>query len=133
MNFFRRCATILAGYLAAATAGLIVPAGFIFIGFPDSIGLSTITTAIWGIASLILMVGGTLLVPALFVIAICEALRIRNLFAYLTLGVAVAAGLTMYTIGLSNAGDLFNLIVSIATGIVAGFIYWRIAGRNAGE
>jgi hypothetical protein len=133
MNFFRRCVTILAGYVAAATAGLIVPAGFIFIGLPDKITLSGVTAAIWGIASLILIIGGPLLVPALFVIAICEAFRIRNLFAYLMFSVFVAVALTIYTIGLGNAGDMFNLIVSVLTGVVAGFIYWRIAGRNAGE
>jgi hypothetical protein len=79
-----------------------------------------------------LLVGGSLLVPTLLVIAICEALRIRNLFAYLTLGAVVAVALTIFMIGLSNAGD-FKLIVSAVTGVVAGFIYWRIAGRNAGE
>jgi hypothetical protein len=40
--------------------------------------------------------------------------------------------LTIYTIGLSSAGDLFNLIVITVTSIAAGFIYWRIAGRSAG-
>jgi hypothetical protein len=134
MNFLRRFATILAGYLAAAAVGLIIPAGFIFIGFPDTNSLSVLgtTAAVSGIVSVILLVGGSLLIPALFVIAICEVLCIRNIFAYMTFGLVVAATLTIYTIGLSNAGDLFNLIVMIVTGVVAGFIYWRIAGRNAG-
>jgi hypothetical protein len=54
------------------------------------------------------------------------------MFAYLTLGAVVAVTLTIFMIGLSNAGE-FKLIVSAVTGVVAGFIYWRIAGRNAGE
>lgn len=77
------------------------------------------------------MVVGSLLIPALFVIAICEMLRFLNMFAYTTFGIVVAATLTIYTIGLSNDG-LFNLIIMIVTEGVAGFIYWRIAGRNAG-
>jgi hypothetical protein len=133
MNFFRRCVTILAGYVAAATAGLIVPAGFIFIGIPDKITLSGVIAGIWEIASFILIIGGPLLVPALFVIGICEAFRIRNVFAYLTLSVFVAVALTIYAIGLGSAGDMFNLLVSVLTGVVAGFIYWWIAGRTAGE
>jgi hypothetical protein len=134
MIFLRRFATILTGYFAAAAAGLIVPAGFIFIGFPDTNSLSVLgtTAAVSGIFSIILMVAGSLLIPALFVIAICEMLRIRNMFAYMTFGLVVAATLTIYTIGLSNGGDLFNLIIMIVTGVVAGFIYWRIAGRSAG-
>jgi hypothetical protein len=132
MIFLRRFATILAGYFAAASVGLIVPAGFIFIGFPDTNSLSVLgtTAAVSGVVSVILVVGGSLLIPALLVIAICEVLRIRNMFAYMTFGLVVAATLTIYTIGLSR--DLFNLIVMTVTGIVAGFIYWRIAGRNAG-
>ena len=132
MNFLRRCGTILAGYFAAATAAFMVPAGFFFFGFPDNISPSDMPDAIRGVALIMLLVGGSLLVPTLFVIAICEALRIRNLFAYLTLGAVVAVTLTIFMIGLSNAGE-FKLIVSAVTGVVAGFIYWRIAGRNAGE
>jgi hypothetical protein len=133
MNFLRRCSTILAGHFAAATAAFMVPAGFFFFGFPDNISLSDTPDAIRGVAFLMLLVGGSLLVPTLFVIAICETLRIRNMFAYLTLGAVVAVALTIITIGLSNAGNLFHLIVSVVTGVVAGFIYRRIAGRHAGE
>jgi hypothetical protein len=132
MNFFHRCATILVGYFAAATAAFMVPAGFFFFGFPDNISSSDMPDAIRGVALIMLLVGGSLLVPTLFVIAICEALRIRNMFAYLTLGAVIAVALMIVMIGLSNAGDLHKLLVSAGTGVVAGFIYWRIAGRNAG-
>jgi hypothetical protein len=134
MNLVRRCAIIFAGYAAAATAGLIVPAGFIFIGFPDrnSLTLSGIAAALSGIVYLIVLVGGSLLIPALFVIAICEALRIRNVLAYVTFGVLVAGLLAIYAIGMSNFADLFNLAISTITGAVAGLVYWRIAGRTAG-
>jgi hypothetical protein len=134
MIFLSRFATILAGYFVAASVALIVTAGFIFIGFPDTNSLSVLdtTTAVSGIVSVIIVVGGSLLIPALFVIAICEVLRIRNMFAYMTLGLVVAVALANYTIGLSNTGDLFNLIVMTVAGVVAGFIYWRIAGHNGG-
>jgi hypothetical protein len=133
MNLLRRLATILAGYFAAVAAGLIVPAAFIFIGFPDKPSFSHTAVALWGIVSLILTVGGMLLVPALFVIAICEALRIRNLFAYLTFGVFISFSLALYAIGLSNTGDRINIAIAIVIGAAAGLTYWRIAGRNAGR
>jgi len=131
MNFLRRSGTILAGYFAAAMAAFMVPAGFFFFGFPDSISPSDLPDAIRGVALIMLLVGGSLLVPTLLVIAICEALRIRNMFAYLTLGAVIAVALTIFMIGWSNAGE-FKLIVSGVTGVVAGFIYWWIAGRHAG-
>ena len=133
MKFCRRLAVVLAGYIAAAIAGLIVPAGFIFIGFPDKITLSAVTAGIWGLASLILAVAAPLLVPALFVIAVCEVFRVRTKFAYLSFGVVVAVALAIYTIGPNSAGELFTMLIAMVTGVLAGFVYWLIAGRTAGE
>lgn len=81
---------------------------------------------------MMLVVGGALLVPLLFVIAICEALRIRNVLAYLALGAIIDVAVMIFLVGWSKAGGLFHP-VSIGTGVVAGLIYWWIAGRNAGE
>jgi hypothetical protein len=133
MNFFRRCVTILAGYVAAATAAFMVPAYFFFFGFPDNISPSDLPDAIRGVALAMLMVGGALLVPLLFVIAVCEALRIRNMLVYLALGAIVDVAVTIFLVGWGNAGGLFPRPVSIGAGVVAGFIYWWIAGRTAGE
>jgi hypothetical protein len=133
MNLLRRCAIILAGYIAAAAAAFTVPAWFFFFGFPDNISPSDMPDAIRGVALAMLMVGGALLVPTLFVIAICEALRIRNMLAYVTLGAIVDVAVTISLVGWNNAGGLFTHPVSVATGVVAGFIYWWIAGRAAGD
>jgi hypothetical protein len=109
MIFLSRFTTILAGYFAAASLGLIIPADFIFIGFPDTNSLSAPQTprpAVSGIVSVIIVVGRSLLIPALFVIAICEVLCIRNMFAYTTLGLVVAVALAISSIGSSNTGNL---------------------------
>jgi beta-lactamase regulating signal transducer with metallopeptidase domain len=133
MKFLRRLATILAGYFAAAAVGLIVPAGFLFIGFPDKPSLSHTLAALWGIASVILTVGGMLLVPTLFVITILEVLRIRNLFAYLTLGIVVSFLLSIYAVGLRNTSDQTIVAIAVVIGAAAGFTYWRMAGCSAGR
>jgi hypothetical protein len=134
MKYLLRLLKILAGYFTAAAAGLIAPAAFIFIGVPnaDNLNLSSIKMTISVLIFLVFQLGGALLIPALFVIAICEALRIRNILVYTTLGVLVAAGLVTYTIGANNYGELFNIAIAAVTGTIAGFVYWRIAGRNAG-
>jgi hypothetical protein len=133
MTVLRRLATILVGYFAAAAAGLIVPAGFLFIGFPDKPSFSHTMVALWGIVSLILTVGGVLLIPALLVIALCEALRIRRLFAYMAFGILISFSLAIYAIGFRNTSDQINIAIAIAIGAAAGLTYWRIAGRNAGR
>lgn len=133
MNLLRRCATILAGYVAAATAAFLVPAWYFFFGFPDNISAADMPDAIRGVALAMLMVGGALLVPTMLVIAICEWLRIRNMLAYVTIGAIVDIAVTISLVGWNNAGGLFAHPVSIGTGIVAGVIYWWIAGRTAGE
>jgi hypothetical protein len=133
MNFIRRLAIVLAGYFAAASAGLLVPAGFIFIGFPDKPDLLRTVAAVWGIVLVILSVGGILLVPALLVIAVCEVFRIRSLFAYLAFGILVSFSLAVYAIGVNNTSDQVNAAIAVVIGAVAGFTYWRIAGRNAGR
>ena len=132
MNFLRRCVTIFAGYAAAAVAAFTVPAYFFFFGFPDNISPSDLPDAIRGVALMMLVVGGALLVPLLLVIAICEALRIRNVLAYLALGAIIDVAVTIVMVGWSKAGGLFHPL-SIGTGVVAGVIYWWIAGRTAGE
>ena len=68
MNFLRRCATILAGYVAGATAAFMVPTWFFFFGFPDNISPSDMPDAIRGVALGMLLVGGVLLVPTMVVI-----------------------------------------------------------------
>jgi hypothetical protein len=133
MSFFRRCATILAGYVTAALAAFLIPAWFFFFGFPENISPSDLPDAIRGVALMMLVVGGALLVPTLFIVAICEALRIHNIIAYLILGAAIAVAVTITMNGWSNAGSPFNHPISAGTGVVSGFIYWRIAGRTAGE
>jgi hypothetical protein len=132
MNLLRRCATILAGYVAAATAAFLVPAWYFFFGFPDNISAADMPDAIRGVAFAMLMVGGVLLVPTMLVIAICEWLRIRNMLAYVTFGAIVDVAVTISLVGWNGAGGLFAHPVSVGAGIVAGSIYWWIAGRSAG-
>lgn len=77
--------------------------------------------------------------PALLVIVLGEALELRSALYYAAAG-AVVAALAYLSAGswdtLSLSVDGFarrELEVMAGAGIAAGFVYWAIAGRNAGR
>jgi phosphotransferase system glucose/maltose/N-acetylglucosamine-specific IIC component len=85
-------------------------------------------------------VGAIALLPALIVIIITEAARLRNFLFYGVGGALV--GLASYygsdiSVRLENTTDVAPvsnpLQLAAAAGIVGGLIYWLIAGRNAGR
>lgn len=86
------------------------------------------------------MVGAYAFVPAVVLIVIAEAFDIRSIFYYALAGAAI--GLIAYygsnvSVQLEETTDLppvaFGLQLVAASGIIAGFVYWLIAGRRAGR
>ena len=77
--------------------------------------------------------------PTAIAIAIAELMRWRGFTINLVLGglVALVTGLSLYGSirpGVeSNMPSEGTLIVLLATGFIAGFFYWLIAGRSAGK
>jgi hypothetical protein len=85
-------------------------------------------------------VGAVALLPALVVIVIAEAARLRN-FLYYGVGGALV-GLASYfgsdiSVRLENTTDVtpvgHTLQLAAAAGIIGGLVYWVVAGRNAGR
>jgi phosphotransferase system glucose/maltose/N-acetylglucosamine-specific IIC component len=85
-------------------------------------------------------VGAVAMLPALVVIIISEAARLRNFLFYGVGGALV--GLASYygsdiSVRLENTTDVApvgnTLQLAAAAGIVGGVVYWLIAGRNAGR
>ena len=85
-------------------------------------------------------VGAVAFMPALLVIVIAEAARLRN-FLYYGVGGALV-GLASYygtdiSVRLENTTDVTPvanaLQLAAAAGIIGGLVYWLIAGRNAGR
>jgi hypothetical protein len=135
MALVRRLFGTLLGYFAASLA-----AGAILIAFElqewSNAGLNL--PPIWLIVDGFLNISGFLLLPALVLFAITEALYIRAALAYAVLG---ALGLVLLAcfvglIRLEPATHLRDAIVAAimtGAGIVAGIVYWSVAGRNAGS
>jgi hypothetical protein len=85
-------------------------------------------------------VGATAFVPALLLIVVAEALRMRRLLYYGLAGAVV--GLASYfgsdvSFRLESTTDVspvpHPLQLAAAAGIVGGLIYWLLAGRKAGR
>ena len=83
-------------------------------------------------------VSGFALLPAMIVVVITEAFYIRSMLAYAVgggiVGMACYLGLTPFDTDTLQFEGIVRRHLEIMTcaGIVAGFIYWTIAGRNAG-
>jgi hypothetical protein len=140
MALIGRLVVILIGFLVASfAAGLIVIGAVLFPDWSD-MALGPIdpdaVNVIFGIG--FIFVSGFALIPALLVAAITEAFYVRSILVYAVGGAVV--GLVCY-LGLvpfdpetmSFHGIVRrHLEVMTGAGIVAGMVYWMIAGRNAG-
>jgi len=85
-----------------------------------------------------IFISGFALLPAMIVAAITEAFYIRSALAYAVggaiVGLACYLGLVPFDPGTLRFEGIVRRHLEIMTGagIVAGVVYWMIAGRNAG-
>ena len=140
MSLIGRLIVIFIGFLAACfVGGMIVVVALLFPEFAD-LGAGPVDQ---GTIDILLgfgfiFVSGFALVPAMVVVAITEAFYIRSALAY-ALGGGVV-GLACYLGLVPFHSDTFqfegivrrHLEIMTGAGIVAGVVYWLIAGRNAG-
>jgi hypothetical protein len=140
MALIGRLFVILFAFLAACfVAGMIVVAAIMFPEFSD-LGAGPVDP---GVLNVILgfgfiFVSGFALVPAMVVVAITEAFYIRGALTYAVggglVGLACYLGLVPFDAEHLRFEGIVRRHLEIMTGagIVAGVIYWMIAGRNAG-
>jgi hypothetical protein len=140
MALIGRLFVILFGFLAASfVAGMIVVVAVLFPEFSD-LGEGPVDQ---GALNIVLgfgfiFVSGFALLPAMIVVAITEAFYIRGALTYAVgggvIGLACYLGLVPFnTDTLAFEGIVRrHLEIMTGAGIVAGVVYWMIAGRNAG-
>jgi hypothetical protein len=140
MALIGRLFVILIGFLAAClVAGMIVVGAVLFPEFSD-LGAGPIDQ---GTLDIILgfgfiFISGFALLPALIIAAVTEAFYIRSSLAYAVggglVGLACYLGLVPFDPGTMRFEGIVRRHLEIMTGagIVAGLVYWMIAGRNAG-
>src|ERR1700760_1572121 len=140
MALIGRLFVIFFGFLAAClVAGMIVIVAVLFPEFSD-LGQGPVDT---GALDIILgfgfiFISGFALVPAMLVALITEAFYIRGALTYAVggglVGLACYLGLIPFDTDTLRFEGIVRRHMEIMTGagIVAGLVYWMIAGRNAG-
>jgi hypothetical protein len=140
MALIGRLFVILFGFLAAClVAGMIVVCAVLFPEFSD-LGAGPVDS---GALNIVLgfgfiFVSGFALLPAMIVVLITEAFYIRAALTYAVGGGLVGLACYLGLIPFDPATLRFegivrrHLEIMTGAGIVAGVVYWMIAGRNAG-
>jgi hypothetical protein len=140
MALIGRLFVILFGFFAAClVAGMIVVVAVLFPEFSD-FGDGpidpTVLNVVLGFG--FIFISGFALLPAVLVVAITEAFYIRSVLAYAVggglVGLACYLGLVPFDPATLRFDGVVRRHLEIMTGagIVAGLVYWMIAGRNAG-
>jgi hypothetical protein len=140
MALIGRLFVILFGFLAAClVAGMIVIGAVLFPEFSDLASGPIDPSALNIVLGFgFIFLSGFALLPALVVVVITEAFYIRSALAYAVGGGVVGLACYLGLIPFDTATLRFDGIVRrhleimTGAGIVAGLVYWLIAGRNAG-
>ena len=140
MSLIGRLFVILLGFLAASlVAGAIVVGAVLFPALSDFADGPIDPSALNIMLGFgFIFVSGFALLPALIVVAITEAFYIRSVLAYAVggglVGLACYLGLVPFDPETLRFDGIVRRHLEIMTGagIVAGLVYWLVAGRNAG-
>jgi hypothetical protein len=140
MSLIARLFVILLGFLAASlVAGAIVVGAVLFPALSDFADGPMDPSALNIMLGFgFIFVSGFALLPAMIVVAITEAFYIRGALTYAVgggvVGLACYLGLVPFDPATLRFDGIVRRHLEIMTGagIVAGVVYWMIAGRNAG-
>ena len=140
MALIGRLFVIAFGFFAAClVAGMIIVVAVFFPEFSD-LGTGPVDQGVFQIlvAFGFIFISGFALLPAMIVALITEAFSIRNILAYAVGGALAGAACYLSLVPFDTNTLHFDGIVRrhleimTGAGIVAGLIYWMIAGRTAG-
>ena len=140
MALIGRLFVIFFGFLAAClVAGIVVVTAVLFPEFSD-VGVGPIDQSV--IQILIgfgfIFISGFALLPATIIALITEAFSIRGVLAYAIGGALVGVAAYLSLVPFDTDTMRFegivrrHLEIMTGAGIVAGLVYWMVAGRNAG-
>ncbi|MCK7475491.1 MAG: hypothetical protein MZV49_23050 [Rhodopseudomonas palustris] len=140
MALIGRLFVILFGFFTAAMCAGIVVVGAVLWPELSDLDFGPVDhdprNILFGIG--FVFVSGFALLPAMLVAAIAEAFYIRSLLAYAVAGAVIGLvcylGLLPFDPGTLQFDGLVrrHLEVMTGAGILAGVVYWAIAGRNSG-
>jgi hypothetical protein len=123
--------------IASVSAAIVVSIGMMLPAWRDLLTFSVeqgTFSVVVGIGAF--FISALALLPAAIVIAIAEAFRLRSVLLYAAVGglglLALYYG-AGFTDRMSGGPMSRETEIVAAAGIVAGLVYWLLAGRNAGK
>jgi hypothetical protein len=116
------------GYIAAVIGAALV-VFFGTFGYPEA---RIADFFIAPILALVVTVGAASFLPAAVAIVVSELFRLRSVFYFLLVGGAIGLAIYAFAGNVGMIPVLARPVVYPAAGFVGGFIYWLIAGRDAG-
>ncbi len=134
----RRILVVLLAFLLASAVAAFVITFAILLEWERILAMTDSSAGWLAVAFFGLIISAKGLLPAILVIALAEGLRIRSPLFYAAVGGAGLVGL-YYGLGLAERGSGSGVLVGrdleimAGAGIAAGFVYWAVAGRKAGE
>jgi hypothetical protein len=140
MALIGRVFVVFFGFFAAClVAGMIVVTAVMFPEFSD-LGAGPVDQSVLEIlvGFSFIFISGFALLPAMIIALITEAFSIRGILAYAVggglVGLACYLGLVPFDTDTLRFEGIVRRHLEIMTGagIVAGLVYWMVAGRNAG-
>ena len=120
---------LLAGKVMSDLNNFYYYSGGSFVGYLLAVFVGTIGSCL------------TALIPTLLVLVFTETLKIRNVWFYVSAG---GLGASLFDIACTNFDivgmrsfcvipSVSELIIVTLAGIVAGYVFWRVAGNRSGE
>jgi hypothetical protein len=141
MNLFARVLVIFFSFLAASFAGGFVIVLAVLFPAWSMLELGPIDNGFFAVATTIgfVFVTGFALVPAAAAAAVAETFAIRSGLFYAAAGAAIGfiayaslGGVDIAALGVDGFTRR-ETEIAVAAGIVAGLVYWLLAGRSAGR
>jgi hypothetical protein len=135
MAILGRIVMVFIGYgFACVAAALVSTVGTLTPAWDDLASLGLQSATLWSIVGVAaVVIWGMALLPALLVIVLAEGFALRSSVLYAVLGGALALGFGLDFAGyIAEPGVAREREVFAAAGIAGGFVYWLLAGRNAG-
>jgi hypothetical protein len=132
-----RIAIVLTAFVAAGVVAAFTITLAVMLEWEQIVSMTGSSAGWLAVGFFSMIVLGKGLIPAMLVIALAEGLRIRSVLFYTALGGLGLVAL-YYGLGLAERGPGGGVLVGrdleimAGAGIAAGFVYWAIAGRNAG-
>ena len=129
LRIFARSTVILCGYIAGCVAAAVLLVLLLYMPHPGAMRLSDPST-LTRLVFLTLLIANAAFLPAIIAIAIAEVTGWRGWLYHALAGGAAAAFIVLMQ---APADPDEQAALLIATGIIAGWVYWLIAGRSAGR